>query len=521
MTDRTTTFDRALFIALLNHEIRTPLNAIVGSNELCRHSQSTQDRERWHQRIDDNAQALRHTLEGLLTLAEADAGEAQVRPVATDVVSVVERTAGLFRDAAARKALQIIIEISPTTPRLIQIDRLRVESLLMCLLRNAVHFTERGHISIGLRPGRGSKSIILEVADTGIGIAPGDRHRIFERGVRVDAAPGSGGLGLGLAIATTQAELLGGTLRMGEPTGQGTRFEAELPCTFEDSTPAIVPDHGRPPVIVVEPYPPLRGFDDEHETEAAIGPPPLRILLAEDHEDSRALVRAAMQRAGHELHEAPDGIRALALALEHDYDIVLLDIEMPHLDGLAVARSIRQRERANDRPRTPIIAVTARAHPEDLQRASTVDLDAYVVKPISPRALVEIVEHHSRSPSTTAVVRPPTARDLAEIGPDLTSLDEDVRELMPVFLGARRRDLAALHDHLQRSDYRALTRMGHNIKGTAASYGFASLSILGKQLEAAGRRADTAAVHQLAEQLAAHLQRINDWAIRHGIADAT
>lgn len=601
------------FLALMSHELRTPLNAILGMNELARTARSDKERQEWTRRIDENALILCRMVEDMLELSQVDTAPAAPEEHPLDVTALLERVVAPFGFLALRKGVEIIVEVAPDTPRVVQVDDTRLQSVLASLVGNAVKFTDEGHVHVSLRPdatdGQTTK-IHIDVTDTGIGLAPEQHETIFERFFRIDTTTtrAHGGPGLGLSLARENAALLGGEITVTSTLGEGSRFGLTIPVHVVDATHALDSSpQQRPPIVVAEPYGPLReatartlrrlgfrvrpceawdGTPEPHGTivlrsvhhqssgtspyrflvtashaseglvehakmrlaAKPLGPyallrlltgsfdaplpeipavqksdTQLRVLMAEDNEDSRALVRAVMDRAGHHLDEAVDGVEALKFALANRYDIILLDVEMPKIDGIEVATRLRRRERSQRLPRTPMLAVTAHALPEHLKHAREAGIDECVTKPVSPRTLLDIVERHCRDQPRVNTPTPksrarttatnPVAGDLPPpLGPGDLPLDVDAASLLPVFIKTRRRELASLSTLLEAGDFRPIMRIGHNLKGTGTSYGFPQLSDLGARLETSARQQEHDPTSALIAEFVTLMARIERWA---------
>ncbi|MCH9684053.1 MAG: response regulator [Deltaproteobacteria bacterium] len=515
---------RSDFLAVMSHEIRTPLNAILGMTALTGSALSEDERAGWVHRIGVNAELLRQLIEDMLETTKFDAEEVTLEPRPVALAQLVEDAAAEAAARAELKGLALRASVDPSVPPWVCLDGPRMRQVVVHLLSNAIKFTESGSVDVSLEvAGRdeGSVQLQLSVADTGAGIPIHYHSRLFERFFQVDSTTTRrhGGAGLGLSISQHLVELMGGTIEVDSEPGQGALFTVRLSAAVVDPAPQAeeAPADSTQGAAVALTEPDVAGAEDAAEAVTTAAKP-LRILVAEDNPDNMVLARLALTRAGHQVDEATDGLSALSAVWSTEYDVILLDIEMPRVDGLDTANGIREYELAHGRRRVPIVAITAHAVPVFRRRALEAGIDECVAKPISQRDLVAMAESWATrgDPAPAKELAPEllSAGPPADDGfPSIDTLDPDVRDLLPAFIAARRRDVDELAALCEQQRLPEIARIGHNFKGTGTSYGFPAISDAGARLEAAARAEDAAGARTVAGELEMLMQRTEQWVI--------
>jgi signal transduction histidine kinase/ActR/RegA family two-component response regulator len=364
--DAATTSDRAksLFLANMSHEVRTPLAGVLGMLDLARPGTTDLVIREY---LDTAERAARHLLtivNDILDFAQLEKGRLAVTSVPFSVRALVESTIPLVAAEAEERGNRVEVRIADDMPRQILGDEGRLRQVLLNLLSNAVKFTSHGRVSVEARTVDAGHRLLLTVADTGIGMAPEMQQRIFESFVQADEsiARRFGGTGLGLPICRQLLTLMGGSISVESSPGRGSLFTVDLPCR-----------------AVVDTVPSAAGPAADRPLGAR------RILVADDAPTMRILLQALLTRDGHTCDLVDDGNEALAAVQANDYDAILMDVQMPHLDGLAATRLIRKAE--GPRSRVPIVFVTASAMAGDEERFLAAGGDGYVSKPIAPDVL--------------------------------------------------------------------------------------------------------------------------------------
>jgi signal transduction histidine kinase len=325
------------FLANMSHEIRTPLNGILGMASVLERDCEDLRRRQMIRTIVDSAVALERLLSDALDLSRVEAGKIEVRRDPFDLAEVVTRSAALFQTTAAAKGLALDAVVDPGAAGAVMGDPLRLQQILTNLVSNAVKFTGAGRVALDVWRDPQMPVFTFQVSDTGIGFEAADADQLFGRFEQADGSIGRrfGGSGLGLAISRQLAELMGGSLTATSEPGRGSVFTLILP--FDAAVP------GEAPAVSL------------CDREA------VRVLVADDHAANRRVVEVILAQAGVETVLVGDGAQALDAAAEGGFDAILMDVQMPVLDGLSAIRAIRRREVENGLRRIPILALSAHA----------------------------------------------------------------------------------------------------------------------------------------------------------------
>ena len=349
---------KSQFLANMSHELRTPLNAVLGLTDLTLRTDLGGDQRRNLQRVKEQAYSLLDMVEDLLDISRMEVARLEILVAPFDPRALATETVGYYRVRADSKGLRLDLELDDGLPARVRGDAALVKKVLGNLLDNAVKFTDAGSITVSVQPGPRS-GLTFVVADTGIGIPRDQIEHVFDSFTQVDASTTRrhGGTGLGLAICRQISEALGGEIAVESEPGRGTRFQAWLP--FAEARTATRGVNGR------------------------------RILAVEDDAVGRELVETILRGAGYLVDTAADGRSAVEAVGGGGYDLVLMDVQMPGMDGLGATRQIRSNEREGQR--VPIVAITAYALEEERKRCLEAGMDDFVTKPIEPESLVNTV----------------------------------------------------------------------------------------------------------------------------------
>jgi PAS domain S-box-containing protein len=367
------------FLANMSHEIRTPLNGVMGiASVLARTDLAPAQRE-----MVDLIGASAHTLEALLSdvldLARIESGRLELRDEAFDLAEALRLVTGLFEARAKDKGLVFKTAISPAARSMVRGDVIRLRQIVSNLLSNAVKFTDEGKVSLHVEAERreGALRMRLSVVDTGVGFDAEVGQRLFKRFEQADGSITRrfGGTGLGLAISKSLADAMGGALRATSTPGKGAVFQLELDLPCVEAETAVAPDAG-----------PTAGAEVRASLER-----PLRVLLAEDHPTNRKVVNLILDAIGAQCVNVENGQEAAQAAAEDDFDLILMDMQMPVMDGLTAIVAIRAQERRDGRPSTPILALTANAMAEDARSSIAAGADGHLTKPIAAEKLIAAI----------------------------------------------------------------------------------------------------------------------------------
>ena len=373
------------FLAHMSHEIRTPMNALLGAAELLAHT-PLDERQRRHVGLFQSAGAsLMEILDDLLDLSKIEAGLLVLDPHPYSLVELVADQLHLFEARAVQKGLRLRTETEPGLPPVVHGDPKRLAQVLRNLLGNAVKFTREGGVVLAVKAGSAPGRLRFEVRDSGMGIPVERQEQIFlpfeqaDRGI----ARAHGGTGLGLAISRRLVALMGGTIGVDSRVHEGATFwfEIDLPASRDA---------------------PQAGWRDSQAEPAAPNVAPLRILLADDNPANVFLVQSFLEGDSHRIDVAGDGEAAIERYAQSAYDLVLMDVQMPVVDGYSATRRLRAIERERGRSRVPVIALSANAAAEDERRGIEAGCDGYVAKPFSRAQLRAAIAQHAGRPARPA-----------------------------------------------------------------------------------------------------------------------
>ena len=362
---------KSAFLATMSHEIRTPLNGVLGMSQvMSRDTLSAPQRERLEV-IRQSGEALTALLNNVLDLSKIEAGQMEVESIPFDLNEILESARATFAILALDKGLQLEMAVDDSARGVFQGDPTRLRQVLFNLLSNAVKFTDEGRVILGAEAVSGR--LKLWVSDTGPGMSQAELGRLFVRFAQLDSSTlrRHGGTGLGLAISHELCGLMGGALEATSAPGQGSTFSLSAPLVrLGDAAPAPS----------INPAPPAGGLNG------------LRVLAAEDNEVNQVVLKALLAPLGVEPVMVADGAAAVAAWEAGEWDLVLMDVRMPVMDGLAATAAIRARERSQGRRRTPIIGLSADAMDHQVNELLAAGMDSHVSKPIDVTRLYGVLE---------------------------------------------------------------------------------------------------------------------------------
>jgi signal transduction histidine kinase/ActR/RegA family two-component response regulator len=369
-------------LAQVSHEMRTPMNAVLGFSDILARSPLRPEQAHYVEVLAHAGRQVFALINDLLDNARIESGRLELAAHPFNLVDLVELQLELLRGRAQGQGLWLRVFARTEATGWVKGDAQRVAQIVTNLVGNAIKFTRKGGVTVELAREAGHDGqpgpVLISVQDTGIGIAPEQLERIFQPFAQADASIGRefGGTGLGLAITRSLARLMGGDVAVESCLGEGSRFEVRL----------NLPDTVAPEERLGD----LR-------TERAAPSRPLALLLAEDNDVNALVIDGMLAPLGHRITRVHDGLEALAVQQAGDFDLVLMDMLMPGLDGLGATRQWRAAEAAQGRARTPIVALTANAFDSDAQQSLAAGCDAHLTKPISLPALLQALAKYARS----------------------------------------------------------------------------------------------------------------------------
>ncbi|HVU03422.1 MAG TPA: ATP-binding protein [Polyangiaceae bacterium] len=458
-------------LAAASHEIRTPMSGIIGLSELLRRTELGPTQSRYAETIQSSANALLRVLNDVLDLSKIEAEKFSIVPTEIDPRRIAEEVGELLAPGAREKGVEVSVRIAEDVPDRVVADGDRLRQVLVNLAGNAVKFTDRGEVVIRARiAGSAAERPLLrfEVSDTGVGVSVADRARLFQAFSQVNDSTRRGGAGLGLAISRELVRLMDGDIGVESEEGKGSTFWFSIPVRV-DAVPAS-PSAGAAssPVRV----PPIGD-----------GTARPRVLVAEDDPVHREVLEELLASLGVDSRVVSDGEEFLAEVERGAYPLVLVDCEMPRLDGYQAARAIRARETLEaHRARLPIVAVSAHALEGEREKALDAGMDDYVTKPVTSEALGAVLRKYL--PGAGEGADPSPIGEMPALGP--SPLDPKVRRTVrvtEVFLTHAPEQVEEVVRAVERKDAAALKAAAHKLKGGCIGLGIPGMAELCAALE--------------------------------------
>ncbi len=479
---------KSQFLAVMSHEIRTPINALVGFSSLARTTTDPVKLGQYHAILEQSSRSLMELVNDILDMSKIEAGRLECETVPFNLRQLINNLEEQYQHLAARKTLVLHDVVQDTVPAWVLGDPVRLRQILANLLTNAIKFTDSGEVSLTIAsdaddPGKGQPMLRFEVKDTGIGIPESFFHLLFQPFRQLDLTTSRkfGGSGLGLAIVHSLVTLMRGTITVDSREGEGSCFVVELPL-----------------VAATEQLPAAFSAPLAIQTQGLV-------LVVEDNEFNRRLLKDTLTSWGQEVLLAEDGWQALQLLEQQHFDLILLDIRMPGIDGIEVATRIRQQERERAEKPVPIIAITADADAATREDCLNAGINAVMAKPVLPEQLARAIAAHCAGDMATSVkhelLNPQASSDL---GGD----SERARQYRKLLLQDIEEELESLQTALAVDDRNRLRRAAHSLKGLCGHLASPEPAELAAWLQQHALSAGTGQLRLVADQLRSACQRL-------------
>ncbi|TAK87857.1 MAG: PAS domain-containing sensor histidine kinase [Aquabacterium sp.] len=520
------------FLANMSHEIRTPMNSILGFTEMLKRAATTAESDPTHRRhlniIHSSGRHLLELVNDILDLSKVESGRLELERTRFPAHAVIAEVVQAMGVKAQEKGITLELGFLQALPASIDNDASRLRQIVTNLIGNAIKFTQQGgvQVSLGLRKVSGGARYVIEVRDSGIGIPADKLDSVFEPFVQAESSTTRrfGGTGLGLTISRRLARAMGGDITVASQLGQGSTFRVEVDAGSLGGIPLLPPEE-------------LRRQDGSHavERKRAWVFPPARILVVDDGEENRELLRLVLEEAGLAVVEATNGREAIDLAAQQSFDMVLMDMQMPELDGASATRILRERGVG-----APVLALTADAmkgveremtaagfsgfhtKPLDLDRllddlAQRLGGRAVEVAANAAPTMAQSVARGAGDPAQTRVKTPGAGADTSQTGrvdgdaPIVSRLSghPKLRIVVRKFVDQFPARLGAMDEALARSDFTVLAEHAHWLKGAGGSVGFDVFYEPASELGVACRSGDLAAARELVARIGGYGHRLS------------
>ena len=478
------------FLANMSHEIRTPLNTIIGATDLLSETDLKEEQIKLVDMMHSSGENLLVLINDILDISRIEAGKITIEKISFNLNVLLSRICDTLSVRSSKKNLEMTYQIESGVPDSLIGDPNRLRQILVNLIGNSIKFTETGSIRVNIenmKTSENNSTLKFSISDTGIGIPSAKLESIFNTFTQADASVTRkfGGTGLGLAISRKLVHLMHGDISVQSRAGEGTTFsftaEFDIPGKDEGETTEI---------------------QDQDNTEMdtkRLGS--LSILLVDDSPDNRYLINAFLRKESCSIVEAINGSIAVELFPTEKWDIILMDMQMPVMDGYQATRKIREIENEKGIRHTPIVALTAHSINTEVKKCLDAGCDVHLAKPVSKADLMNLIKNITSFSSGSEEI---SSKERIEI-----YADPDLMPLIPGYIEHRQEDISKIKDLLENNSYRDIERCGHSMKGSGAGYGFDRITEIGAFIEIAGREENKDQIQEGINQLKDYLEKID------------
>jgi len=469
---------KSRFLANMSHEIRTPLTSIIGYAESAIENQSPHHLHETLKIIKRNSKHLLSIINDILDLSKIEADQFKVEHIPYPLFEITTSVENLMSKVAASKNLMFDVSYQFPLPEFIYCDPTRIKQVLLNLTNNAIKFTETGGVTIKIMVASGQNKLKIAVADTGIGMTPEEVNRVFDAFTQADTSTSRkyGGTGLGLHLSKQLLKSMNGTIALTSEKNKGSTFTIELPLQVPSG---IMWLNTVPEVFYTEQHSVPTELNQELKGH---------LLLAEDNKDNQNLIKSILQNMGLEVTAVDNGEQAVEQALSNDFDLILMDIQMPIMDGMKAVKMLRM---SGDS--TPIVALTANVMQHEIKEYQQNGFDDYLAKPIVKEIFIATIQKYVQTRATE--------NDLID------RESEEYLALKQQYIASLKTEYESLLKQMAIENWHEIASICHSIKGTAGNYGFGNLSLIAGKIEKLVKSNDVDEIYSSWVQLCTEIEK--------------